>query len=39
VLVSVEQAEPLVSPAYDDGTTEQTVEERSLEMYGLARRA
>ena len=38
VLVTVERAEPLVSPAYDDGTTEQAVEQRSLELYGLARR-
>jgi predicted pyridoxine 5'-phosphate oxidase superfamily flavin-nucleotide-binding protein len=37
VLVEVEQAAPLVSPAYEDGSTEAEVEERSLRMYGLAR--
>jgi uncharacterized protein len=38
VLIRVEQAAPLVSPAYDDGSTEAEVEERSLDMYGLSRR-
>ncbi len=37
VLMTVEQAAPLVSPAYDDGSTEQAIEQRSLEMYGLTR--
>lgn len=38
VLVRVEDAVPLVSPAYDDEATEDEVERRSLEMYGLERR-
>ncbi len=38
VLVRVERATPLISPAYDDGTSEREIEERSLAMYGLARR-
>ena len=37
VLIRVDEAAPLISPAYDDGTTEREVEERSLTMYGLAR--
>ncbi len=37
VLVSVEQVAPLLSPAYDDGTTEDEVEQRSLALYGLTR--
>jgi predicted pyridoxine 5'-phosphate oxidase superfamily flavin-nucleotide-binding protein len=37
VLVEVEQAAPLTSPAYDDGSTEDEVEQRSLALYGLAR--
>jgi uncharacterized protein len=37
ILISVEQAAPLTSPAYDDGSTERDVEERSLKMYGLTR--
>jgi hypothetical protein len=37
VLVRVEHAAPLTSPAYDDGSTEREVEERSLNMYGLIR--
>jgi len=37
VLVRVEHAAPLVSPAYDDGTSEAEVEQRSLDMYGLSR--
>jgi predicted pyridoxine 5'-phosphate oxidase superfamily flavin-nucleotide-binding protein len=37
VLIRVEHAAPVVSPAYDDGTTEPEVEERSLNMYGLTR--
>jgi len=27
----------VLSPAYDDGSTEPEIEERSLERYGLAR--
>jgi uncharacterized protein len=38
VLIRVDYAAPLVSPAYDDGTSEAEVEHRSLEMYGLRRR-
>jgi predicted pyridoxine 5'-phosphate oxidase superfamily flavin-nucleotide-binding protein len=37
VLIRVEHAAPLTSPAYDDGSTEHDVEERSLKMYGLKR--
>jgi uncharacterized protein len=37
VVVRIDQAAPLISPAYDDGSTEYDVEERSLEMYGLRR--
>ena len=37
VLIRVEHAAPLTSPAYDDGSTEHDVEERSLKMYGLIR--
>lgn len=37
VLITVEQAAPLLSPAYDDGTSEAEIEARSLQMYGLAR--
>lgn len=37
ILISVEQAAPLTSPAYDDGSLEHEVEERSLKMYGLRR--
>ena len=37
VLIRVERVAPLTSPAYDDGSTEQEVEQRSLEMYGLVR--
>jgi uncharacterized protein len=37
VLVRVEHAGTLVSPAYDDGSTEADVEQRSLRMYGLLR--
>ncbi len=37
VIISVEQAAPLVSPAYDDGSTEHEVEQRSLKMYRLER--
>ena len=35
VLIKVERAAPLISPAYDDGSTEHAVEERSLNLYGL----
>src|SRR6476661_2125032 len=38
VLVRVERAAPLVSPAYADGSSEATIEQRSLDMYGLKRR-
>ena len=38
VLIRVEQAAALTSPAYDDGSTEHDVEQRSLELYGLIRR-
>jgi len=37
VLVRVEQAASLVSPAYADGSSEATIEQRSLDMYGLMR--
>jgi hypothetical protein len=37
VLIMVEHAAPLISPAYDDGSTEDDVEQRSLSLYGLAR--
>jgi uncharacterized protein len=37
VLISVQEAAPLVSPAYDDGSTEADVEARNLQWYGLAR--
>ena len=38
VVVDVEQASPVVSPAYDDGSTEDDISRRSLHMYGLERR-
>jgi uncharacterized protein len=38
VLVTVESAAPLVSPAYADGSSEATIEQRSLDMYGLMRK-
>lgn len=38
VLISVEYEAPLVSPAYDDGSTEDAIAQRSLERYGLRRR-
>jgi uncharacterized protein len=37
VLMTVERAAPLVSPAYADGSSEATIEQRSLDMYGLMR--
>ena len=37
VLIRVERVAPLVSPAYDDGSTEDQVEQRSLDLYGLRR--
>ena len=37
VLVKIEQAAALFSPAYDDGSTEAEVAKRSLELYGLVR--
>jgi len=39
VLVRVDDADALVSPAYADGSSEATVEQRSLDMYGLMRKA
>ena len=39
VLIDVERAAPIVSPAYDDGSTERAIEERSLELYGLGTRS
>jgi predicted pyridoxine 5'-phosphate oxidase superfamily flavin-nucleotide-binding protein len=38
VLVRVERAAPLISPAYADGSSEATIEQRSLDMYGLMRK-
>jgi predicted pyridoxine 5'-phosphate oxidase superfamily flavin-nucleotide-binding protein len=38
VLIRVEEAAPLVSPAYADGSSEATIEQRSLDMYGLMRK-
>ena len=38
VLVRVERAAPLVSPAYADGSSEATIEQRSLDMYGFMRK-
>jgi hypothetical protein len=35
VMVRVEQASALTSPAYADGTTEDVIVQRSLDMYGL----
>ena len=37
VVVKVEQAAALFSPAYDDGSTEDEVAQRSLDLYGLVR--
>src|SRR5205823_3052600 len=37
VMVSVEQASPLLSPAYDDGSTEDEISRRWLNLYGLTR--
>jgi predicted pyridoxine 5'-phosphate oxidase superfamily flavin-nucleotide-binding protein len=37
VVIEVSRATALTSPAYDDGTSEQVVEQRSLALYGLAR--
>jgi predicted pyridoxine 5'-phosphate oxidase superfamily flavin-nucleotide-binding protein len=37
VLIRVDHASAVLSPAYDDGTSEAVVEQRSLDMYGLAR--
>jgi predicted pyridoxine 5'-phosphate oxidase superfamily flavin-nucleotide-binding protein len=39
VMVRVEEASSLVSPAYDDGSTEDEIARRSLDMYGLTRRS
>jgi uncharacterized protein len=38
VLIRVDDAAALVSPAYADGSSEAAIEQRSLEMYGLMRR-
>jgi uncharacterized protein len=38
VVITVERAAPLVSPAYADGSSESTIEQRSLDMYGLMRK-
>ena len=38
VLITVEEAAPLVSPAYADGSSEATIEQRSLDMYRLMRK-
>ena len=37
VIIEVQRAEAVTSPAYDDGTGEDEVEQRSLTMYGLRR--
>jgi hypothetical protein len=37
VLITIEHAAPVTSPAYDDGSTEHDVETRILELYGLSR--
>lgn len=37
VLIRVEHAAALTSPAYDDGSTEAQVEQRSLDLFGLRR--
>ncbi|MGI9601361.1 MAG: pyridoxamine 5'-phosphate oxidase family protein [Acidimicrobiales bacterium] len=37
VLIRVEAAAPVVSPAYDDGTTESVIEQRSLDRLHLRR--
>ena len=37
VLVRVEHAAPVISPAYDDGSTEPEIAARSLKLYGLRR--
>jgi hypothetical protein len=37
VIVDVEHAGPLLSPAYDDGSSEDEITRRSLQMYGLTR--
>lgn len=37
VMVEIEHAAPLVSPAYDDGSTEDEIGRRSLDLYGLTR--
>jgi predicted pyridoxine 5'-phosphate oxidase superfamily flavin-nucleotide-binding protein len=38
ILITVREAAPLVSPAYADGSSEATIEQRSLDMYGLMRK-
>jgi uncharacterized protein len=37
VLIRVTEVSPIISPAYDDGTSEDDVEARSPAMYGLRR--
>lgn len=38
VLVRVTHASAIISPSYDDGTSEHDIESRSLALYGLERR-
>jgi uncharacterized protein len=38
VIITVERAATLVSPAYADGSSEDAIEQRSLDMYGLMRK-
>ena len=37
VVIRVEHAAPVISPAYDDGSTASDIEARSLKLYGLRR--
>jgi uncharacterized protein len=37
VIIRIDDAAPVLSPAYDDGSTEQQIENRSLNLYGLTR--
>jgi predicted pyridoxine 5'-phosphate oxidase superfamily flavin-nucleotide-binding protein len=39
VLIRVDVADALVSPAYADGSSEATIEQRMLDLYGLMRKA
>lgn len=38
VVIRVEHAAPVISPAYDDGSSEHDVERRMLDLFGLDRR-